>query len=264
MKNRWVLFPAGAIAVGAALAAALVLGIGMDQSILGEEPILFQSAESSAPAFGPILNRVQWVSEPDCDLWIMQQNQARRSHPFLNWDRLAILIDKTKTPKEARFFQLAPGPVAPSLASLHQEREYRVTCGACHVNGPRALRPVFSFFGTPAGETPAVTIGLREFARLQLWNLRIKTYGRIVTPPPTEMVAGHRRRVPFLFPGEHARLTVKTCAYCHNDSWWGRGTLTRAQVPSIRFLVEGGHMPPPGLSLSAEERAELDAFVAGH
>lgn len=231
-------------------------------ALLTGEPIHFQSEESSTPEFGPILNRVQWIAEEGYDLWIMQQNQERKSHPFLKWDRLAILVDNTKSPKEARFFQLKPGTITPSLAELRHEREFRVSCGNCHTNGPRALRPVFKFFGKPA-EEPAVTLSLRDFARAQLWNLRIKTYGRVVTPGNTT-IGARPRRMPFHFPANEppAKLEVKACTICHNDTKWGRGTLTRENFTTIKHMVDNGHMPPPGFPLSAQDRREIDAFVS--
>ena len=72
--------------------------------------------------------------------------------------------------------------------------------------------------------------------------------------------------MPFRFEGPEANapLKVRACVACHKDAGYpARGTLTRQNALSIRFLVEQGLMPPFGLPLSAAERAEIERFTGG-
>ena len=63
---------------------------------------------------------------------------------------------------------------------------------------------------------------------------------------------------------ENEALQIKTCVKCHKDSgFMARGPLRRQNVLSIKFMVEKGHMPPIGFSMSENEKRELSLFIKG-
>jgi hypothetical protein len=129
----------------------------------------------------------------------------------------------------------------------------------CHTNGPRAIRPDFSD-AVPA----AARISAWDRVRLLAWNSRIKTYGRVPSAegqPPSHDAAS----APFrqLSAADNRRLNVATCLKCHNENWWGRGSLTVQNAPTIEHMVDNGLMPPPGFSLPEAERKQVQRFVDG-
>lgn len=219
-------------------------------SLLGfdKDPIVFESLESKTIQNGPVFNRVAWFPGWARDVWMMQQSHKGLAPPFHEWDRLAIVIDKTTFPRSAIFYQIEPGalkwdPNAP-MKPLH------VQCFMCHSNGPRALRPQL--------ESKDIALSAWDQARVILWNLRIKTYGRIESTAD-----GDPLRFKFTGAFENEKLHVQTCAKCHNDSFWGRGSLTRQNFLAIDFMVSRHFMPPPGFALKAGERERISAFTRG-
>lgn len=211
--------------------------------------------ESSTEEYGPIYNRISWIPGKNRDVWVMQQSQGTGEADFTKWERLAIVIDKSRSPKTAEFMQLEPGPLAADAFDRH--REFRVSCGICHTNGPRAIRPAENGLSK-------YPLSWKDRIKVQLWNLRIKTYGRVLTAADAR-IGDKPRRIPLSFAGEFAsaRLELKACARCHNDRWWGRGPLSRQNFPSIRFMLENGLMPPLGFSLSDRDRADIENFLGG-
>jgi hypothetical protein len=244
---------AGVLATGLLL-FSMMSGLG----VLGADrsPVLLQSLESRTRDGGPVFNRIAWFPGWKQDVWVMQQSHAGLSPAPHSWDRLAIVVDKTQTPKIARFYQLEPGRLAwdPQAKPL----PFRATCFMCHSNGPRAIRPDLS----PAAS--AVSIGLRDRLRLALWNARVKTYGRVLTDSQ-EVQAMAGAITPLRYPGpfENEKLPAATCRTCHNEAFWGRGSLTRQNFMSIGFMVEKGFMPPPGFRLPETEKDEILRFVRG-
>ena len=250
-RFRWLLILAGAVApLGTLIAAAWA-----DSS-----PIVFESAESSDSPHGAIYNRVTWSSSPAADVWVMQQSQRGWSVDHDQWDRLMIIVDKSRRPYTARFIQTEPGPLV--TQGQVASREYGVPCMRCHSNGPRAIRPVTD----PSTRAP---VSLWSRLRLSLWNLRVASYGRIVAVE-TPLSSGEPRLVTLSRSAGEASLTNESshelgsdaCVACHHDGRWGRGRLTREQAPSIRFLVERGFMPPLGFGLSRSERERILRFAA--
>jgi hypothetical protein len=217
--------------------------------------LLIESEESKTNADGPVFNRIRMFSTSQQDVWMMQQSHHGLGAESKNWDRLAILVDKTRSPKIARFVQLEAGPLA--WNGNLKAKNLRVSCFMCHSNGPRAIRPNF--------ESSQVKSSLLDRLRVLVWNLRIKTYGRILNSSEhdTEDLSA---KVPFRFRGEleNEKLAVKTCLRCHREEGlFVRGPLTRQNAMTIQFMVSRGHMPPPGFALSGKERKEVDAFVSG-
>src|SRR4051812_3701940 len=155
-------------------------------------------------------------------------------------DRLAIIVDKTTSPLTAKFYQLAPGEMQ---FDETQQISYRVSCFLCHANGPRAIRPNFN---------SSLEISFKNKIKIALWNLKIKTYGKVTA----DESVGIKSKIPFKSHNEfdNQPLEVKTCLKCHNDGAWpARGKLTRQQFMPITFLVSNGEMPPPGFRLSSVE-----------
>jgi hypothetical protein len=251
IKGRVIL-----ISGAGALIAGLLLCLGLDS-----RPILIQSIESKTKTGGPVFNRIAWTPGWKQDVWMMQQSHVGLAPPFHEWDRLAIVVDKTRWPHTARFYQIEPGELRWNPAAA--VRPYRAACFMCHSNGPRAIRP------DPRSDRVRMSAWNR--ARVALWDLRVKTYGHIAPDPVHDpalvdgaaVVAG--KLTPFRYPGafENEKLAVSTCLKCHNDKWWGRGSLSRQNFIAIDFMVSNGIMPPPGFSLGADERKRVSRFVNG-
>jgi hypothetical protein len=212
-------------------------------------PIAFQSLESKTTAGKPIFNRVAFYSSKNRDVWVMQQSHSGYYEMFEKWDRIAIVVDKTKSPKTAQYYQLEPGD---SVFEPSKKSSLKVSCYICHANGPRAIRADYS------GKKLSVSNKLK----LAVWNLRIKTYGKVIVDdsPNTDSKVPLTMSQPF----DNETLKVKTCVKCHSDSGLiARGTLKRQHFMSIKFLVETGEMPPPGISLSESDRRQVLRFAQG-
>lgn len=98
-----------------------------------------------------------------------------------------------------------------------------------------------------------------------MWNLRIKTYGRIHYDPDHD-IEDKNLKVPLSHktPEAMKELRVATCTHCHKESgFFARGVLLRQQMATIESLVSRGEMPPPGFSLSDTEKQELQDFIRG-
>lgn len=214
-----------------------------------DNPIVFQSEESSTKEYGPIFNRISWKSLKNQDIWVMQQTQKGYSDDYNKWDRLAIVIDKTKNPKTAQFIQTTPGSI--DFSGHYKNIEFRVPCGMCHTNGPRAIRPIL-MEGSP------IHLNWKDQVKIALWNLRIKLYGRIISGATTH-INGLPRKNPFAFEDHFStkHLDIKSCTKCHNESWLGRGFLQRQNFSSIRFMIEKGYMPPIGFEWTSPEKESL-------
>jgi hypothetical protein len=224
-------------------------------SIMAFSPVVIESVESQNLAGEPVFNRIQLVTEGDKDIWLMRQSHNGPRLPAHDWDSLAIVVDKSKSPKEATFYQLAPG--AGERPDFSKHAPMRASCFMCHSNGPRAIRPQF--------DSELAPLGLKEQSQLALWNLKIKLYGRIVESAEQASVVVDGG-APFKLEGkfENEALTVKTCVKCHNESGFlARGPLKRQHFMAIKFMVENAHMPPPGFGLDPKESEQIENFVLG-
>ncbi|MGE0527579.1 MAG: cytochrome c [Bdellovibrionales bacterium] len=221
----------------------------------GDQEVLIESHESRTTANGPVFNRIKWIPLPGRDVWMMNQSHHGLDAPAGSWDRLAIVVDKTRSPKTARYYQLPPGTL--EWRENLPETSFRVSCFMCHNNGPRIIRP--------SRVSQAAFLGLGDRLKMSYWNLRIKLYGRVI---PHEI---HDERDPSLHPPfrlrssyENEPLKVAACTKCHKEEgWFARGSLRRQQLTTIRFMVNNGYMPPLGFGLSAKERQELQFFLKG-
>ncbi len=186
---------------------------------------------------------------------MMNQSHHGPQAPAEQWDRLAIVVDKSTQSQTARFYQLQPGKL--EWQENLPQTSFRVSCFMCHSNGPRALRPV--------DEKGPASLSWNDKAKIFWWNLKIKTYGRI-QPDPAHDQEDRGRAVPFRRQGayENEELQVATCIRCHRETGWlARGALRRQNFMSIRFMTESGAMPPPGFSMSEGERRKLKLFLDG-
>ncbi len=243
------------------------LSTGLPFLILGmillriDSPIHIESLESKTISGEPVFNRIRWLPGWKQDVWMMQQSHRGLGDGFDQWDRLAIVVDKTTFPRTARYYQFEPGNLSWNSKAL--ARPFRAACFMCHSNGPRVVRPNL--------DSPQIKISTLNQARLFIWALRIKTYGRVVADPVHDVLGENktlittRRPTPFRYPGkyENEPLTLSACNKCHNESWWGRGSLTRQNLLAIGFMVKHGFMPPSGFHLNESEKKALNYETAG-
>ena len=214
-----------------------------------KKPLLIESLESKTNSGAVIHNEIQWFSMGTEDVWMMNQSHDGANLPQNKWDRLAIVINKKS--KTAQFFQLPSGPLEWSEDLIKQKISFKVSCFMCHSNGLRAIRPAGASFA--------------EKMKAQVWNFKIKFYGRI-TEDPTYSETDPLAEFPFRHKAEFENdaLNVKTCTMCHKESGFGaRGTLTRQNSVAIKFMVDGGFMPPLGIPLLKSEKSKILKFTQG-
>lgn len=214
-----------------------------------QRPLQIESLESKTNSGEVIHNEIQWFKFSKKDVWMMNQSHGGKSYPKEKWDRLTIVINKeTKT---AEFFQLPSGPLEWSEDLIRQKISFKVSCFMCHTNGLRAIRPASAAFA--------------EKLKAQVWNLKIKSYGRIGEDPAYSKIDQandfpFRHREKF----ENDILKVKTCTLCHKESGLGaRGVLTRQNAVTIKFMVDSGFMPPFGITLLESQKSEIYKFTRG-
>jgi hypothetical protein len=195
------------------------------------DPIVFRSLESATEVGDPVFNRIKFIPGWEQDIWLMQQSHAGLGPEFKSWDRLAIVVDKSQKPYQAKFYQFAPGELR--LGSHSEAAPFKARCFACHSNGPRAIRP-----------NPIATeahVSWLDRAKVGLWNLRVKTYGKVDSHPGQEIGSG----APFRssYPILDQALKLKSCTLCHSESGI-RKPLRLEHIGTANFLVQKGFMPP--------------------
>jgi hypothetical protein len=219
-------------------------------NFVSQKTVLIESEESKNANLESVYNQIRWIPGKDKNVWMMNQSHYGLHAPAEKWERLAIVIDKTKTPMTAHFYQLKSGPLEWHDDLVNQQTAYRASCYICHNNGPRAIHPKeFHWNSLKAG----------------FWNLRIKTYGRIDFDKAHD-IEDAVLKTPFRFheARENEPLQVKTCLHCHKEEGFlARGLLHRQQTGTITHAVETGHMPPPGFALSDLEKKQLRDFLHG-
>lgn len=221
------------------------------------QSVLIESAESKNQELKSVFNEIRWIPGIKQDVWMMNQSHFGRHPLHSQWERLAIVIDKTQSPAIAKYYQLAAGPLIWEESLIQKQTPYRASCFICHNNGPRALRPM--------DDSQQASLSFRDRAKIQLWNLRIKTYGRIHYDQEHDE-KDKSLAVPFSFhtPEDQDELKVQTCVICHKEQGlFSRGALLRQQTGTIKSMVARGEMPPPGFSFSAKEEIELQNFLKG-
>ena len=238
-----------------AVISGLLLSAGL--IAFGKEEIVIESEESKNAELKSVFNKIRWIQQQDRDIWMMNQSHFGPHPNEDKWERLAIVVDKTKSPYVASFYQIKSGPLEWSDDLIKQRVHYRARCFICHNNGPRAIRPL--------PESSEAPLSLADRAKMVWWNLRIKTYGRIVYNKVHDEEAG-ALQTPFRYDSSRDNdvLKVKTCQMCHSEEgFFARGFLLRQQNGTITHMVSSGHMPPPGFFLSDQEKKQLRDFLRG-
>lgn len=201
-------------------------------------PFTFSSWESKTLDGGVVYNRIKFIPGFSEDTWLMQQSHQGPDVPTTTWDRLAIVVDKTKNPHVSKFYQFAQGPL--EMGHAHESVPFRAPCMSCHVSGPRGIRPQNAH--------------LLLKIKIAMLNMRIKTYGQSISEPGQTTLAG----APF--KREHHALkkplALKSCISCHSDNAI-RGPLTMDNIDTARFLVDIKQMPPWPFSISSEDHQAL-------
>jgi hypothetical protein len=219
------------------------------------DAIKFESAESKTSTNQPVYNSIKLISARQKDIWIMNQSHYGLNPSKEKIDRIAIIVDKSKKPKTAEFYQLPPGDLIWSENLKLQKIEYKMSCFSCHSNGPRAIRPNFK----------TVKMSYLNQLKIKYWNYKIASYGRIIESP--DQIADHHKKiVPFRYPSilDNQKLKLVTCLKCHNNSTdSGRGFLTRQNLGTINYLISENIMPPAGYELSNSESIKLKRFIKG-
>ena len=192
--------------------------------------IRFESLESQTKEGKAVFNEVTFKKDGTKDVWLMRQSHAGLNAGLEKWDRLAIVVDPAK--EEAIFYQFKPGQKL-EFASQAEAAPYRARCYACHANGPRAIRPNFS--------SSEIQLSFPEKARIILWNLKIKTYGKLSGLSGQSLKKGS----PFKseFPVASRPLDLKSCTPCHSQDGI-RSPLRLEHVSTARFLIQKNIMPP--------------------
>jgi hypothetical protein len=187
-------------------------------------PVADVSLDSSLDAHvrQPMLNYVSLFTNNAVDVYLLVQKPLNQA----KWNHYSIVRDKTVTPHIAYYADVLPDKIHFKGAE----------CFACHAAGPRVIRPFRSDLLSDA-----------DHAR------QINDYITNQEVPPLHFPADEPRM-------EYGTaLTIKRCAKCHSDSG-DRGPLYRVHGPSIRALVEYGHMPPKG-ALAPEEHTQLEEWL---
>ena len=115
-----------------------LLYAGLSFWLQGLDTLLIESLESKTKTGGDIYNKIKFIQKEKLDIWMMKQSHQGLSNEE-DWDRLAIVVDKSIKPHKARFYQLESGPLM--WTGKAKEIPYKVACFLCHSNGPRAIRP---------------------------------------------------------------------------------------------------------------------------
>lgn len=229
------------------LIMALLLLSGAFLFSVSEEAITFESIESKTIDDGAVFNQVSFETHGDEDIWKMKQSHGGPHLELKNWDELRIRVNKKKRPFQVSYHQLKDG----------KEIEYKVSCYFCHSNGPRIIRPELK-----SKEAP---LALKQRVQIELWNLRMKTYGKVEIKKESYFMAGKERITPLKYFGKNdvEALKLPSCTICHQDTFWGRGFLTRQQALPIVHLVKTGNMPPWPFKISPEDKEKLDNYLKG-
>lgn len=203
-----------------------------------QQPLLFISWESKTIDDQEVYNRIKFIPGWNTDTWIMQQSHQGLELPPHNWDRLAIVVDKSKSPHQAHFYQFEAGEL--KLGTHAEQSAYRAPCASCHVSGPRAIRPL--------------EISGLQWLKTTILNFRIKTYVQVesLAGQPEQAHAPFRRVASAL----KTKLALKSCSACHGENTI-RNALTLDHMTTVQFLIKNKQMPPWPLSLALEDEEYL-------
>lgn len=240
------------------LSSLIILGALIISVLLvfDETPLTIQSMESKTMDGSAVYNTIAYFSKPDQDVWMMNQSHHGLEASADQWDRLAIVIDKTQKPYEVLFLQLPPGELEWNEYLPEQRIANKVSCFMCHSNGPRVIRE----------NEDHLKLSISSKLKLMAWNLRIKSYG-----PTKESPLQNTHQTAPLMPFRHqARLdnevlNVESCTKCHHgrDELFARNPLTRQNSLAISFMLQNQLMPPPGFSVTEEDKQQIQRFIKG-
>lgn len=218
------------------------MALSLVSAVFHRNDISFESLESKTSHQEPVFNQIRFMPGLKKDIWIMRQSDHGFHSEKSEWDRLAIVVDKTTTPTRAAFFQLKPGTLEWDV-TVSDTQPFRARCFACHSNGPRAIRPNADSISAPLGVLDRVLI--------EMWNFRIKSYGRVasVAGSPTSKDSPFKGHGVFL----QSPLPLQSCQKCHSENGI-RGRLTMEQLSTAAFLVKNKAMPPFPFSISEKEK----------
>ena len=211
----------------------------IDFSIEAQErlsSVTFMSGESKSDLGYPVINRVSLIEKSGFDMWLMRQYISpkkvlpKKLPDWWNWSFVGILVDKTKLPKKAYYFEFEPKNFPAGI--LPELTEFRASCSNCHASGPRLIRPSTAKLGE---------FQLKESmpGLLKDWNKKIENYREV-----EDYLSNHEAK---MFPADpiiSEVLTHTECSECHNNTNQAvRGPLRRKHGESILFLVTNLEMP---------------------
>lgn len=197
------------------------------------ETLFFESKESKTEHGKEVYNKISLIEGSQSDTWVMKQSHHGKNST--KWDHIKIVVDKTKSPYQAEYFQ---------LDKEGKEIEYKTSCVRCHANGPRYIRPEKN---------------LKISEKLKLWkfNNLIKSYGEVQNK---ETSLSGKVRVIKLSDHNDIKLNIKSCSQCHYKGG-PRSELTGEQRLTIKFLVKNKEMPPWPYKITKEDEKELKKFI---
>ncbi len=218
---------------------AIALTVAVSGLSIISRTVVIMSAESQTILGEPVVNEITWIPGWNKDVWLMRQKHGDR------WDRLRIIVEKDKPHVTSVFYQFTPGAWPnrlDAIDSLATQDHMTAPCAACHVSGPRAIRPLHSG-----------NIALTDQLTLLIWNTRIKLYGS------GAVKSGHLNPSGFTRSADNLEnpLPLESCARCHDKSGI-RSKLTMNHLDTSLFLVAQGEMPPWPFTLTAHDQAMIN------
>lgn len=234
----------------------LVLGLGATLGLFYvpemSDSVTFESLESKTETGAPVFNEIKLITQGDKDLWLMNQSHAGVHLPIEQWDRVAIVVDKSKSPMTADFFQTSQGPknIESIEEVLAKAEPLKVRCFACHSNGPRLIR-----INT---QSKSIVPSVFKNAKILWWNFKMKSYGKVVSRDghPFDSGSSFRSDIPIF----KVTINLKSCTECHSEKGQ-RQPLTMEQLGTADFMVKQGFMPPYPHKLSKEDAATLNGWM---
>lgn len=213
-----------------------------------KSPVPFESLESVTETGTAVFNEVQFIPGWKQDVWFMRQSHDGTALPKEQWDHLAIVVDKSNKQTVATFYQLAPedGKFTPS-ATNNAVIPFKARCFACHANGPRAIRA--------KNNSSDLSLNWWQKMRLGLWNMRIKSYGRVESVGASQFNSGAPFKSKLSILAQ--TLELKTCSRCHSPTGI-RNPLKLEHLGTARFLVKHKLMPPFPFRADKDEEALLN------
>lgn len=221
------------------ISLTLFIGLGFLLLLVDQSPVLIESLESKTIEGTAVYNRIHFQFGLNQDTWVMQQSHQGLNKNFDEWDKLAIVVDKSQTISQANFHQKSPGPI--KLSSENQEIDFKVRCYACHANGPRAIRPNYNSTNAP--------LNLKNKIKIFYLNLIIKSYGHLSAQAGNPL---NKDNFKSTHPILQKSLQLNSCIQCHSSTGI-RSELKMEQYDTLKFLIEQKQMPPFPFKISEED-----------